>query len=121
MSYEPKPQAELSQIAFCNYVIYMPTIQRIKFGITGRLPARLKEIGRIAARRGESCMQWRAAECLPGVARIVEGEIRKDRRCWKVRGHTEWLIGGDLDFETIFEKTVLMQSQIGEILGVGRA
>lgn len=106
---------------YYNYVIYMPTLQIVKFGITGRIEKRIQEIGRIAARRGESRMQWASIATFCGVARITEAILRRELRAWAQPGHFEWVTGGKLDFQALVDRALCIQSQLEKTLGVSDA
>lgn len=102
---------------YCNYIVYMPTLQIVKFCITERLTKRLREIGRAAARKGEQKLQWTAIEALPGIARITETELRRIWRKWAAAGHLEWVTGGELDYTNLIDQTKRIQEEMELLLG----
>ena len=103
---------------YWSYVIHLPTLCVVKFGITSRLAERIAELGRYAATRGETKMLWTSIPSLRGVARIVETELRQKMRPWRKPGHLEWVTGGAADYASIVEQTITMQREVASALGV---
>lgn len=104
-------------MSYCNYVIYMPTIQQIKIGRTSNAQRRIKEIGRIAAKRGETTMQYMTSAAMKGIATITETELRRNWRMWSQDGSYEWLVGGALDFQRLCAQTRSIQKEVADLLG----
>lgn len=105
---------------YSNYVIYFPSTQRLKIGVTGNFKSRVKFYRQEAARHGLGYVACSRGELqYKTVARLVEQSICDAMKPAAMPKTREWFEGDEALFEAFKVMTRRIQDEVKNLFQMG--